>query len=402
MLDKLVVNSEDNILQRLINSVVGVIIGIILFFLSFVVLWWNEGNVIAQKGALDEMKRAMVKVSAEEAGAKTNGKLVYTHATLKSGEKLGDAPYVKPGGYLAMERVVEMYQWIEKEERESSRNLGGGRSTRTTYSYSMGWAPGRVESERFQMGGHTNPPLSIDPKKRVVAKSSFGKYDGAGVLEQLPVSQSLSVTKDMLAPTKDKSQTLNKGLIYIKKNPANAADAIGDVRISYRVVKQGDYTVMARQFPGLKLGKYRAKNGKENFLVAEGQKSAAQMITTEKENASDMAMIFRVVGFLMMWIGLNLLTGPIVTLLDVIPFLGTAGRFVLGLVWAAVAFVLSAVTIVVSMIAHHPVVLTLFLLAGAGGAYYYIKVYKPQKAAQGGRRGGGGSASGQSGVADAA
>lgn len=383
--NKVTVTTHENILTRLVNSVVGVLIGIVLFLLSFVILWWNEGNVIAEKGALNEMRKAVVKVSAEAPSASQNGRLVFAQSDLKSAAKLGDEPYIKPGNYLAVERVVEMYQWIEKSESTSKKSVGGGKTTETTYTYAKGWATGRQDSTRFQIpAGHENPALAVEKAHNVVAQATFGKYDGKSILERLPPRENLAVTSDMLANPKAKNQAVNKGLLYIKKSPPAAGDTVGDVRLSYRVVKPGAYSVMAKQAPGNKLGVYRAKNGKENFLVEAGKRTPQQMIAVAKNNASTAAMLFRVLGFFAMWIGLNLLTGPLTTLLDVIPFFGSAGRFVLGLVWGVVSFVLSAITIVVSMVAHHPILLVLALGGGAGAIFYFVRVYKPQKAARAG------------------
>jgi hypothetical protein len=76
----------------------------------------------------------------------------------------------------------------------------------------------------------------------------------------------------------------------------------------------------------------------------------------------------------MMWFGLMMFFGPINTLLDVIPFLGSAGRFLIGIVMLPVSIVLSTFTILLSVIFHSPVLLVLFLVAmGAGGYFLYLK-----------------------------
>ena len=68
------------------------------------------------------------------------------------------------------------------------------------------------------------------------------------------------------------------------------------------------------------------------------------------------------------------------TLLDIIPFLGSAGRFLVSVVMFPIAFILSVVTILISIIAHSPILLTLvFVAMGAGGYFLYQK--KKKKAA---------------------
>ncbi len=406
MLDKLMgaansvtVTSTDGFMSRLFNSVIGVLIGLVLFLASFVILWWNEGNVIAEKGAFEEMRKVVQKAQVSAPAAKHNGKLVFASGPLKSVEKIGDAPYLKAGDFLVVERVVEMYQWTEKSETRRKSNLGGSSTRETTYTYALGWAPGRVESASFQMSaGHENPPLTVEGHRRMVKKSSLGKFDGAAILERVYPTENLPVTKENLASGKEtKGAVINKGLLYFKKDPKATGDKIGDVRVSYRVVRQGPFSVMARQMPGGKLGLWKSKNGKEKFLVEEGKKQPKQMIEHGKEAASDMAWVFRFVGFAVMWIGLNLLAGPLITLLDFIPILATVGRFVLGAIFGLVAFVLSGVTMLVSMIAHSPVLLVLFLGAAIGGAVYYVRVVKPKKDAAAERAATSGAGNGRKG-----
>jgi hypothetical protein len=86
--------------------------------------------------------------------------------------------------------------------------------------------------------------------------------------------------------------------------------------------------------------------------------------------------VLRLVGFLLMWIGLGLCFGPITAFLDVLPFLGSAGRFVIGLVALPVALVLSMITIVISILVHN--ILALIIVFGLlfGGVMLWSKLQK--------------------------
>src|SRR5690606_8870270 len=151
--------TEEGYGQRLGQSIVGALMGLGLFFGSFVLLWWNEGNVVAEKEALTEMQKMVVKTNAAKPAAEHDGKLVHATAKLETSETLGDAPYLKEGKFLAIERKVEMYQWVEDEESESSTSVGGKKTTTTKYTYKLAWREGRVDSESFQKPeGHRNPP----------------------------------------------------------------------------------------------------------------------------------------------------------------------------------------------------------------------------------------------------
>jgi hypothetical protein len=58
--------------------------------------------------------------------------------------------------------------------------------------------------------------------------------------------------------------------------------------------------------------------------------------------------IIRILAFLMLWGGLNGILGPILTVLDSIPIIGGAGRFVISLATGAIAFTLWLLTLIVS------------------------------------------------------
>jgi hypothetical protein len=77
-----------------------------------------------------------------------------------------------------------------------------------------------------------------------------------------------------------------------------------------------------------------------------------------------------------MWIGLMLFFGPINALLDIVPFLGSAGRFLIGIAVFPVALVLSAFTIILAIIAHNPILLSLFIVGLVSGAYLYYQKKK--------------------------
>jgi hypothetical protein len=77
--------------------------------------------------------------------------------------------------------------------------------------------------------------------------------------------------------------------------------------------------------------------------------------------------IVRFAGFFCMWIGLALVLGPINAVLDIVPFIGSAGRFVTGVAMFPIALVLSGVTILVSIVAHSPILLVLTIVVFVGG-----------------------------------
>ena len=102
--------------SRLGNSIKGVVFGILLFLISFVVLYVTEGRVDYSKIASQAVEVGSVEV--------VDGDLVYVSGKLDVGEKLGDRKYLKEGDYAFVERVVEMYSWEEETKTETEKNVG--------------------------------------------------------------------------------------------------------------------------------------------------------------------------------------------------------------------------------------------------------------------------------------
>jgi hypothetical protein len=358
--------------SRLMSSIVGVLFGLMFFLGSFVLLWWNEGNVIAEKGSLEELKSKVVVVKSGKVLKKNANKPIHTTAKLTTKGKIGDAPLVKAGPYLALERSVEMYQWIETSETKTKKKLGGGKEKTTTYKYHQGWKEGRVDSSSFKKPtGHLNPSLKWKDKSVYAKSTKFGSFNGKEVLKRVSDRQRLDLNPKMLV--KPKGAEINDGMLYKRvKGNKTKADQLGDVRISYKVLKPGTYSVIAVQ-KGKGLGEYTSSNGKSQFLVRTGAANKAAMITQAKDAAGTMALILRIVGFLVMFVGINMIVGPFSTLMDVIPFLGSASRFVIGIAAFIIASVLSSVTILVAMVAHNPIALGVVVVASIAGIVMFVK-----------------------------
>ena len=126
---------------------------------------------------------------------------------------------------------------------------------------------------------------------------------------------------------------------------------IGDVRISYNVLYSGTDVTLFGEISGTNIMSYTdEKTDTDLYRMFTGSYDAA--VDQMHGEYVMMMWLMRVLGFFMMWIGMTLVLGPISTLLDVLPFLGSVSRFVIGIVTFIVASVLSIVTILISMIFH--------------------------------------------------
>ena len=137
----------------------GAIFGFVLFFGSFVLLFWNEGIAVQTTQSLEEGLGAVVPVAdTSQVFPRNNGKLVYVSGSVDASLPVsGDETFGVAARAVKLERVVEMYQNKETSTRQSNTGRSGGRTTRTSYSYHADWSSSKVDSSQFHRSGYNNP-----------------------------------------------------------------------------------------------------------------------------------------------------------------------------------------------------------------------------------------------------
>lgn len=149
---------------------------------------------------------------------------------------------------------------------------------------------------------------------------------------------------------------------------------IGDVRIGWKALKGGGEVTIFGQLKDGEVQPYVGKDDVKMFRVLKGSRvEAINQLASEHKTTT---WFLRILGFVMMWVGLMMFFGPINALLDVIPFLGSAGRFLIGLVMFPVSLLLSTFTVLLSVIAHNTFLLVGFLVAIAAGGYFLYRKKK--------------------------
>lgn len=457
MADQFESTSEQGLGGSLMDSIKGVAVGGLLFLVSFIILWMNEGRV-----DLSEVAKKSVEVKADAVDGSKNGQFVSVTGAMRGEGKIGDPELLKEGDYLHLTRKVEMWGWIEKSETKTKKKLGGGKKKTTTVTYSKGWTdspdpPGEMEHPE----GHENPPMPLSGERWAVEKAFVGVYPLNPAQASLPSGEELTLTPELLknvggeeadkaaegaAPAGDKAEgaaeegakdeakpaaeeapadtkavdkkagkkkrqgrkvvvkkggssgpskaevqnaerraaaiarrkpasyTLVEGGKYLFRGTgAYDAPLVGDVRVSYTALKPGSTVTMFALLDGGELKPYISKKDGDAKIYRALNGTRDEALKTLKEEFKAVGWMLRIVGFLCMWIGLMMFFGPINALLDIIPFLGSAGRFLIGIVMLPIAIVLSVVTILLSIIAHSPILLVLVLAAIVGGGFFLYK-----------------------------
>jgi hypothetical protein len=339
--------------SNLLNSVVGVLVGIIMFLASFWVLWWNEGRTDMSMVA----KKAVV-VDAAGKDSNGDGKLIAATSTLTTDEQIGDPDYLKTGPYLMLRREVEMYAWVEDKHTREEKQLGGGTKTITTYEYNLKWTARPKSSDDFRHPeGHRNPALAIPNQTFRAAGGHVGAFAFDPSEVELPPSKDLSLGDRVIGHPKHDDRYIFRGRGSLE------SPHLGDVRISFEAVESGSTVTLYGERHGQKISPYMYRGEDKLFRVVPG--THQQAIAYLHQEHTMITWVLRIVGFVLMWFGLTLFFGPINTMLDILPFLGSMGRFIIGVVMFPLALILSSVTITVSMVAHSPILLAIAVVVVA-------------------------------------
>jgi hypothetical protein len=350
--------------DNLVESIKGVLVGIVLFIVSFPLLWWNEGRTDISTVA---KKAAVVKADGSDK-ASGEGKLIAVTGDLKPEGTLGDPDFVKPGPYVSLSREAEMYAWVEKVTKKEEKKLGGGTKETKTYTYEKKWTSRPERSDDFRYPeGHENPAMSVRSDSWHAANATVGAYGFPPADITLPSAKPLSVPSENLLPGRHKKAG---DYVFLGRGTLESP-FLGDVRISWRAIESGRKVTAYGKGEGLKIVAYMHEGKDKLYRVVDGTHEEA--IATLHGEHTTMTWILRLVGFLMMWFGLALVLGPINAVLDIIPFLGSTSRALTGIALFPIALILTGLTVVISIVAHNPILLVVVVVAFAGAAAFIIK-----------------------------
>jgi hypothetical protein len=361
--------------SRLGNAFTGILFGIILFGGSIFLLYWNEGRAVDVARGLAEAGGAVVDISADKVDPAHDGKLVHVSGKADTSDTLTDPAFGVSATALRLIRTAEMFQWKEQQKQERRTKLGGGEETVTTYTYVKDWSDSPIDSSSFHSNRkegamrHDNPtwPAELRSRSQDAGKVTLGAFVlSPSLLAQIHTSAKVPVGSsdlDKVFSTLRKEFQAHDGRFHRGASPASPE--IGDLRVSFAVVQPQTVSVIAEQTRDT-FRPYQPKSARRTVdVLHEGDHSAAEMIRTEQSSNARLTWILRLVGFVVMALGIGLVLNPLKVLADVVPFIGSIVGFGVGVIAFLLAAVLSLITIALSWIAVRPV-LGISLLAAAG------------------------------------
>ncbi|HOO77707.1 MAG TPA: TMEM43 family protein [bacterium] len=385
--------------SNIVASFKGMAFGVLLFLASFVVLWISEGRT-----NWGSVARESVPTDAGSPPSAGEGTFISISGPLTTEALTGDPEFLRPGPYVSLQRVVEMYAWKEESQSRTEKKIGGGSETTTTYTYSREWTENPADSSDFKHPeGHFNPAPAVESRSFLAPSAKIGAYDIVPGEIVLPGGSSLSLGDELLVPRPETAAVAwtvseESATPPVSPSPAavpspspalsgqgprfdgryvylgtgsGSAPRVGDLRVSFLALPSGTGVTAFGAVRGTGIGPWY-RNGEERFFraLAGDRVQALSQLTTEYRVTT---WILRAVGFLCMWIGLCMVVAPISAILDVLPFLGGLTRGVLSLVLLLVSLVLSFLVVIVAKIFHNPVALVVLLLAAGAGAVILIR-----------------------------
>ncbi len=350
--------TETGFLGNLKNAIIGAFFGVILFFGSFVLLFYNEG-----RPNMAAVAKKSVVAAADHADAALEGKLVSVTGTVDAKDDVGDPDYVKPGKWIRLERHAETYAWNENVKTETRNKLGGGTEEVKTYTYDKKWLGHVPHSDSFNVrAGHENPPERVASASFAVPQATIGAYSFATAdPAEVDANDAVALGPENLtgatpagtanlatsAPRIEREGSL--AYVYLGTG-SMTAPALGDARLGYTALARGAAVTIFGLLHGSAITPFPYREGSVWLRVLEGTRE--QAIARLETEDMIIRWLLRAVGFFAMWFGMTMVLGPIHAVANVLPIAGRATGFAIGCITFPIAAVLSGLTIVVSMILH--------------------------------------------------
>jgi hypothetical protein len=387
--DQVTVEESSSWLGRLGKSLAGIVVGILLVIVACVLLFWNEGRAVKTARSLSEGAGIVKTVAADKPDPANDGKLVHVTGALTASGPVLDAEFGMKSEGVRLVRNVEMYQWTEESESETSKRLGGGETTRTTYKYRREWADHAVDSGRFhERNGHGNPQMIWSKRNQAAPNVRLGAFAvPQSLIGRFGDAQPLAVDEAQVQAAKKhasgKDVQVVDGALYVGRDPGQPV--VGDYRISYSEVPRQSASVIARQATGQggpAFEPYRTHAGGTVALITPGEVPAKDMFKEAQDENRMWTWIIRAGGALAMFIGFCLMMGPIGVLASVIPILGDVVEAGVGVVALLMTLILAPLMIAIAWFVYRPLIAVIVLVAGGALAYGAIHWARARKAAR--------------------
>jgi hypothetical protein len=365
--------------SRIGDAFKGIVVGLIFLVAAFTLLFWNEGRAVKRYKTLSEGGGAVVSIPVDRVDGANQGRLVHASALASTEETLSDPTFAVQANALKLRRTVEMYQWRENRKSEEKKKLGGGTETVTTYRYEKVWSESLISSSGFKKpSGHQNPSsMAYSSSEQQAGKVSFGAFVLSPSLVDRIRSYSpvrLGAEYRLPAGLDERARLHGNDSVYIGEEPDSPQ--VGDIRVSFDEVRPLEVSLVAAQ-AGSSFEPYSTRAGGSIELLQVGTHAAEAMFEKAQRDNTLLTWGLRLLGLILMFLGLKLVLGPLAVLADVVPLLGNIVGAGTGFVAGLTGFILSALTIGFAWVFYRPLLgITLFGVAAGVGVLLFTTLRK--------------------------
>lgn len=380
--------------SRLGGSLKGIITGVALVCAGVSLLFWNEGRSVDRAKALDETSAKVISLDSPKVDYANDGKVIHVTGKATTADVISDYifPVVVSNSYKLV-RDVEMYQWYEDSHTETKTKLGGGEEQVTTYTYHKKWSNRMIDSSSFKSSSdHINPSdWYVKPAKEVAKTVNVGDFRLSDSQIESPHTSIKLNFNDLGIIT---NTTLNRrkfvisqdGFYCLGENSVNmlstndvvatipSSPNVGDIRITFKYYPVGDLSFIGEQRGDMIIA-HATKTGSV-LLQQEGIHSSESMMKSAKDANKFLTYLLRIIGLMMIYIGLNSVFGILAVLADVVPFIGSLVRAGVKFVCGVLALVIGLVTIAVAWMYFRPMVSIPLLVVAVGLIFLILKKAK--------------------------
>jgi len=302
----------------------------LLFLLGAIMgLIANEQEALRHTKTLTEAEKLVISISLNQIEANHEDHLVHLSGEVLIDETLIDPLFqVKIYNAISLRRVVEMYQWQEKQFENELGNI--------EYIYEKIWYEHFIDSNEFEHPRKYYNPAKLLKSKVFKAKTSvkLGAFTlSANLIEKMAHSQLFPMTEMSFWKAEDNIHHLlqEKELqfyeenFYLGNNPV--IPKIGDLRIRFEIIQLGMISVIAKQVNS-NLVSYQTQTGDDIELFEFGVVSAKRMFWNERISLFPNQLEPRFIGFFLLFLGIYLIFGVLWLAKTSLPFLGNPSNTV--------------------------------------------------------------------------
>jgi hypothetical protein len=365
--------------QKVKGSFGAMFFGFILIIASIGGTWLNEGRTIkTHKGLEQGAKSVYSSPTIDYVSPENEGNLVHVAGGVTTTDFLTDSDFGLESPYLKLKRSVEMYQWHEDKDTKKNEN---SEEKITTFSYKKVWSEKVRDSQGFnEASTHQNPTEKrFVSFSKTVSNASIGAHKlNANQIGQLNNWASLKLSEINLIEDVQLINSEGKSSeIYVGKTSLTNPD-IGDLRIGYKTVYEGDYSVIAKQV-GPTFEPFSTKRETTIDLVKSGIHSAESMFKEEISQNKFVKWMLRGLGFITLFIGIRMLFSVITLFTNQVPILRSIVNFGISLFAGIIAFCVFFIVAGIAWIFYRPVIGISLLVIGIGTLLFFSQKGKKMK-----------------------